>query len=83
MESSNIRVYEEDADRCSIKERIGKCVILLPQANFCLDCHCLHIGAHCPNCCSTSVVRLVELLLDVGDISDESLKSLIDEKIKV
>jgi hypothetical protein len=77
----SIQVLETETN-CSLKDKNGKCCIMLPQATFCLDCHCIHIGTHCPNCCSQNCVRLVELMLSEGDISEQELKRIIDHKVR-
>lgn len=78
MESKKVFYVEEQ--KCSIKEKFGKCFIPLRSALFCMDCFTIHMQIRCPNCLSRNSVRLIELFLSEPDPSDERIKEVIEKK---
>ncbi|MEJ5227606.1 hypothetical protein [Thermodesulfovibrio sp.] len=77
MEKTKIYEIEE---KCTIKQRYGKCLIPLRNALFCMDCFAIHIQDKCPNCLSRNSVRLMELFLSEPDASDEQIRETIRKK---
>ncbi len=73
------KIYEIE-EKCSIKEKFGKCLIPLRSALFCLDCFTIHIQDRCPNCLSHNNVRLLELFLSEPDATDEQIREKIHKK---
>ncbi len=73
------KIYEIE-EKCTIKQKYGKCLIPLRSALFCLDCFAIHIQAKCPNCFSSNSVRLIELFLSEPDASDEEIREKIKKK---
>ncbi|WP_460176604.1 hypothetical protein [Thermodesulfovibrio hydrogeniphilus] len=72
-------VYEIE-EKCTIKQKFGKCLIPLRTALFCLECFTIHIQDKCPNCYSRNSVRLIELFLSEPDPTDEQIRKTINEK---
>lgn len=77
MEKTKIFEIEE---KCTIRQKFGKCIIPLKLAFFCMDCFTIHLNTICPNCLSNNSVRLIELFLSEPDLSDEELREIIRKK---
>lgn len=73
------KIYEIE-EKCTIKQKYGKCFIPLRSALFCLDCFTVHIKDTCPNCLSRNSVRLIELFLSEPDATDEQIREEINKK---
>lgn len=77
MNETKIKKYEKLEEKCTIKEKYGKCMIPLSSAFFCLDCYTIHIRTQCPNCYSYRQVRLIELFLSTYDEADPTIEKVI------
>lgn len=77
MEKTKIYEIEE---KCTIRQKFGKCLIPFRLALFCMDCFAIHIQDKCPNCLSNNSVRLIELFLSEPDPSDERIREVIRKK---
>ncbi|MDI1472311.1 MAG: hypothetical protein QMD43_04010 [Thermodesulfovibrio sp.] len=73
------KIYEIE-EKCTLKQKFGKCFITLRLALFCMDCFTIHIQDRCPNCLSNNSVRLIELFLSEPDPSDEKIREVIRKK---
>ncbi len=83
MSTRIIDTSSESEHMCTNRERNGKCVIMLPAAIFCLDCHCISTSTICPNCLSGNSVRLVEIAFNEGDVSHDVLKARVQQRLRV
>ena len=73
------KIYEIE-ERCTIKQKYGKCFIPFNAALFCLDCFTIHMEYKCPNCLSRNSVRLIELFLSEADATEERIREIINKK---
>lgn len=73
------KIYEIE-EKCTIKQKFGKCLIPFRLARFCMDCFTIHLHDRCPNCLSNNSVRLIELFLSEPDPSDEKIREVIRKK---
>uniref|UniRef100_A0A7C4ENW5 Uncharacterized protein n=1 Tax=Thermodesulfovibrio aggregans TaxID=86166 RepID=A0A7C4ENW5_9BACT len=74
-----VKVYEIE-EKCTLKQKFGKCLIPFREAKFCLDCFTIHIQQQCPNCLSEKCVRLIELFLSEPDPTDERIREVIKKE---